>query len=300
MTEELSKPKFVEGDPSTLTLLDVNARYMTSDQFRTLVANVRKDGCLTSAPLVWRKPDGEAVVLSGNHRVKAAIAAEIGDIGWLEIDEPLERQRQIALQLSHNAVTGQDDPAVLKGLWEEIESIEWREFAGLDDKTLELLEKVDMGSIGEANLDYMTVVIMFLSHEAERAQAAFTTISDVVAADAAYAAAESDWGRLIDSLDSARGAHDLVNTAAAFTVLLDVFEANLADLRAGWWDSGECVVKHEKAVPIESVVGFRTIPSQSAAIIAQALEKIAKDAELDKGQTWRAFELLAAEYLGTP
>ena len=296
MTEQLNKPAYVEGNPKELVLLDVNARYMTGDQFQTLVANVKKDGHLTSAPLVWNN-EGDRIVLSGNHRVKAAIAAGIESIGWLEIDQPLERQRQIALQLSHNAVTGQDDPAILKALWEEIESIEWREFAGLDDKDLELLSKVDLSSIGEANLDYLTTVIMFLPHEVERAQEAFTMIADVMSADKHWIAAEDQWGRLVDSLDSARGSHDVVNTAAAFTVLLDVFEANLADLRAGWWNQETTAVKHDKVVPIESVVGFREIPAQSAAIVAQALEKIARDAELEKGQTWRALELLAAEYL---
>jgi len=296
MTEQLNKPVYVEGNPKDLVLLDVNARYMTGDQFQSLVANVKKDGHLTSAPLVWND-EGKRIVLSGNHRVKASIAAGLEKIGWLEIDQPLERQRQIALQLSHNAVTGQDDPAVLKALWEEIESIEWREFAGLDDKDLELLSKVDLSSIGEANLDYMTTVIMFLPHEVERAQEMFSTISDVLSADKAWIASEDQWGRLVDSLDSARGSHDVVNSAAAFTVLLDVFEANLSDLRAGWWDQAAATTKHKKMVPVESIVGFREMPSESAAIIAQALEKIARDAELEKGHTWRALELLAAEYL---
>lgn len=298
MTEQLQKPKYVEGNPKELTLLDVNARYMTSEQFKTLVDNVKKDGHLTSAPLVWRKPDGELVVLSGNHRVKAAMLADLQEIGWLEIDEPLERQRQIALQLSHNSVTGQDDPAVLKSLWEEIESIEWREFAGLDDKTLELLEKVDLKSIGEANLDYLTVVLIFLPEELDRAQADVDAIADVLSTDAEFVARDADWGRLVDALDLSRGAHDLVNSAAAFGVILDVFEANLEDLREGWWNAETQTIRHNKTVPVESVVGFSTIPPESAAIIAQALEKISKDAELEKGHTWRALELLAAEYLG--
>ena len=40
-------------DPRTLTLIDVNARFMRKETFDRLVANVRRDGALTSTPLVW-------------------------------------------------------------------------------------------------------------------------------------------------------------------------------------------------------------------------------------------------------
>ena len=66
----------------------------------------------------------------------------------MQIDQPLPRQRQIVLQLSHNAIAGRDDPAILKELYEELESVEWRQCTGLDDKTLDPLEKVDVASSG--------------------------------------------------------------------------------------------------------------------------------------------------------
>jgi hypothetical protein len=301
-TPQLKKPKVVTGDPKTLTLLDINARYMTSDQFGALVANVKRDGCLTSLPLVWNDADtGKRIVLSGNHRTKASIAAGLDEIDWLEIDEPLPRQRQIALQLSHNSISGQDDPAILKTLWEEIESIEYREYAALDDKTLELLEKVDLTSLGEANLDYLTAQIIFLPHEVERAQAMFATVKELMQVDARWAAAEEDWGRLVDALDSSRGAHDVVNTAAAFTVMLDVFEAHLDDLRDGWFDPADGGIKHDKWIPVESLLGTRRMPAESAAIVAQAMDKMKRQGDLGPDmQPWRALEFLAAEYLAGP
>ncbi|MFE7277922.1 hypothetical protein [Streptomyces sp. NPDC057623] len=45
----------------------------------------------------------------------------------------------IAPQLSRNAIAGQDDPAILKELYDELESVEWRQCTGLDDKALDLL-----------------------------------------------------------------------------------------------------------------------------------------------------------------
>lgn len=293
------KPKVVSGDPRTLTLLDVNARYMTPDQFGSLVANVKRDGYLTSLPLVWNDAEsGRRIVLSGNHRTKASIAAGLEEIDWYEIDEPLPRQRQIALQLSHNSISGQDDPGILKALWEEIESIEYREYAALDDKTLDLLEKVDLSSLGEANLDYLTVQILFLPHEVEKAKAVFEQVTAIMQADDRWVATEQTWDRLIDAIDSARGSHNVVNTAAAFDVLLDLFEANLDQLRDGWYDRTDGTLKHDKWIPMESLLGARRMPAEAAAIVAQALDKIAADGALEGGTApWRALELLAADYL---
>ncbi|MEU2206252.1 hypothetical protein AB0B95_06515 [Streptomyces hygroscopicus] len=43
-------PQRVQGDPRTLTLLDLNARFLPHGQFRQLVANIQRDGRLTSTP----------------------------------------------------------------------------------------------------------------------------------------------------------------------------------------------------------------------------------------------------------
>ena len=52
-TNRLAPPQMVQGDPRMLTLLDVNARFLPHEQFWQLVANIERDGCLTSTPLVW-------------------------------------------------------------------------------------------------------------------------------------------------------------------------------------------------------------------------------------------------------
>ncbi|MDF3142048.1 MULTISPECIES: hypothetical protein [unclassified Streptomyces] len=50
--------------------------------------------------------------------------------------------------LSRNAIAGKDDPAILKELYDELESVEWRQYTGLDDKALDLLKKVDVRLTG--------------------------------------------------------------------------------------------------------------------------------------------------------
>jgi hypothetical protein len=183
---------------------------------------------------VWNDTGtGRRIVLSGNHRTMAAIEAGLTSIGWVEITEPLPRQRQIALQLSHNAIAGQDDPAILKELYDELEAVEWRQYSGLDDKALDLLEKVDVTGLGEANLDFATVQIVFLPDDLERAEAAIDAAKATGAADARWTAGLAQYEAVLDAIETSRAAYKIGNVATALGVILTVFEAHLGDLADG-------------------------------------------------------------------
>jgi ParB-like chromosome segregation protein Spo0J len=276
---------------------------MTPDQLQILAANIERDGVLTSVPLVYLNPDdGKLDIVSGHHRIKAARMA-LGDDVEADVMVVLDAQSLAELrarQMSHNSISGQDDPALLKQLWEEIDDVDWRAYAGLDDKTLELLEKVDLSSLGEANLDYLTVQILFLPHEVDRARKAMDTVAEMLKVDERWLAREETWDRLVDALDTARGSHNVVNTAAAFDVILDLFERHVGDLQEGWFDAETETVKHEKWVPVETLLGTRSMPAESAAIVAQAFTKMRSQGDLSEGSPWRMLEFLAAEYLAGP
>jgi hypothetical protein len=279
----------------------VNARYMTGAQMQQLVDNIKHDGTLTSVPLAYQaRGKGPIDLLSGHHRVKAAIEA-LGEDTEVDVMVVLDKQSLAeirARQISHNSIAGQDDLATLKQLFDEIDDVDWRQYAGLDDKTMALLEEVDLASLGEANLDFLAVQFLFLPHERDRAVMVLDTITSMARVDERFIAAEDQWGRLIDSLDTARGAANVVNSAAAFTVLLDLVEANLGQLSAGWFREEDGSTRHDKWVPVETILGARSMPAEAAAVILQAMNKARRDAELENdAPPWRAAELLAADYL---
>lgn len=299
MTDEttpLDPPQLVQGDPRTLTLLDINARFLPHEQFRQLVSNVRRDGCLTSTPLVWNDTEnGLLVVLSGNHRVLAAVEAGLEQIWWMQIDQPLPRQRQIALQLSHNAIAGQDDPAILKELYEELEAVEWRQYTGLDDKTLDLLEKVDVSGLGEANLDFASVQLMFLPDELERAEAAFDAARAAATADQRWLAGMAQYEQVLDALETSRSAYKIGNTATALGVVLTVFEHHLEELADGWYDPGTGQQRRDGVAPLESVFGVREVPVETATAVRSAMDRLIQDGSVPAGEPWRALDVLAAQ-----
>ncbi|MGW2886448.1 ParB N-terminal domain-containing protein [Streptomyces griseoruber] len=297
MSEPL-KPRMVEGDPRELTLLDINARFMRHEQFQRLVANIRADGALTSTPLVWNdSASGRQIVLSGNHRTKAAIEAGLERIWWMEITEPLPRQRQIALQLAHNAIVGEDDPATLKALYEELEDVSMRLYSGLDDKTLDLLDEVSVPSLAEANLDFATVQIVFLPDEKAAAEQAFEAARKAASADARWLARIEQYDSVLDTLDTVKGAHNIGNIAAVFAIILALVERHLGELADGWYDPDEQTATRKGTAPIETVLATRTMPADVAAVVRRAIDRMERDGDIEAGQRWRALELWAADYL---
>lgn len=293
---EIRRVRLADGRPQ-----DVNARFMRKEQYDRLVANIRRDGCLTSVPL-WYQPDPDQrpEIISGHHRTMAALEAlgedAEADVMFVLDEQSLSEVR--ARQMSHNSIAGEDDIATLKQMFDEIDDVDWRAYSGLDDKTMELMEEVDLSSLAEANLDFQTVQIAFLPHELEAAQTSFDEARKLQPAEQRWIAALEQYEPTLRALESARASYSIGNVATALGIILEVFERHIGDLRDGWYDETDGSVKHTKWIPTESLLGTRAMPAEASAIVAQALDKARRDADLGKDTApWQALELLAADYL---
>ena len=99
--------------------LDRNAHFMEKAMLDKLVANVAEDGFLSQLPFGMKQEDGRFLILSGNHRLKASIKAKLEYILILYVDQ-LPKDKQIAYQLSHNALVGKDDVKMLKDIYRKL------------------------------------------------------------------------------------------------------------------------------------------------------------------------------------
>jgi hypothetical protein len=279
-----------QGDPKTLTLLEDNARFMPHGMFETLVNQIRQDGVLQQWPFVWLDTKtGDKHVLSGNHRVKASIQAGLDLIDWTECDDPLMPDAQRRIQLAHNAISGQDDPVILKRLYDSITDVEERLMTGLDDATLDLLRHVDTASLSEANLDFAGMLVLFLPPEFERALKAFDEARKMGDAKAIMAARFDQHHAVLDALEDARESAHVMNAATAFDILLDVWDRHREDLADGWLTTeGELrrEPKASEAVPVTSVLGT-TMPAHLGARLA----KMVRDGR-EAGTVKSAWEVL--------
>jgi hypothetical protein len=296
----LFRPRLVRRDPRLLTRLEVNARYMRKEEYDRLVENVKRDGCLTSTPLIYsggEYDEGRELVLSGNHRTMASIDAGLDEIDCMLIEEQLTRQQLVAIQLSHNAIAGEDDPATLKQLYEELDDVDWRAYSGLDDDQLKLLAEVSPEGLSEANLDFATVSLIFLPAELEAARTAFEEAR--LGQNESWLAARADYEQTLDTLASTHAAHKVGNVATALHAILAITETHLTDLQAGY-QSPEGEPLHSGTVGLETVLGTRTLPAPAAVTINKAIAAAEGRGEIEQGQGWRLLERLAGEYLSGP
>ncbi len=280
-------------DVDELQLLEKNARYMTHEQFSRLVNNIKRDGGLSSVPFCYKEGD-KYKVLSGNHRVMAAKEAGIKQILIMYTDRQLSRQEQIAIQLSHNAIVGQDDPVILKELWDEINDVDLKIYSGLDDKILNELEKVTIEPLSEVKLDYRTLSFLFLPSELERVKQVFQEAIELCKGDEIYLARIEDFERMLSAISKTNAAHNIKNTATALMLVLDVFENHLTDLAEGWLNRE---TSKRECVPLASVIGTDNIPVEAAKVIRQAVQKMLDRGEITKKNLWQALEYWAADYL---
>lgn len=214
---------------SELSGRKVNARYMKGREYRQLVSNLKRDGALTSVPLVARAGE-QLEILSGHHRVQAAREAGIEEASVIEITSPLSEEQRTALQLSHNAIVGDDDLAVLETMYRALQ-LEWKEYSGLTDEAFDLKE-VDVNALSIGTPDYQELRILFLPEELELFEANLEEIAKSKAPPRVHMARFEDFDRLFDAVVRAKKLLDVHNSAIALRMLADLALERLEELEA--------------------------------------------------------------------
>jgi hypothetical protein len=281
-----------------LELLEKNARYMRHETFKNLVENVRRDGGMASVPFCWQH-DGKYRVLSGNHRVMAAKEAGLQEVLVLYTDRDLTREEQVSIQLSHNAIVGEDDPIILRELWGEIDNVALKFYSGLDDKVLQSLGRVFVDPLSDVRMDFRTLSFVFLPEEVDRLDEAFEQAREAATVRDGYLVRLADFDRLMDAVAKTQAAYNVKNAAVSLMMILDVFQCHLTDLSKGWLD-GDGELKHKRCVPLSSVFGTDEVPAEAAKIIKQAVNSMVARDEVSAKAPWQALEMWAADYLAGP
>ena len=127
---------------------DVNARRMGAQQMDRLVANIERDGCLSSAPLVYG-----VRIISGHHRVEAGLKAGVAHADCMVIKGDVSEERLTAIQLAHNSLAGEDDPNVLAKMLADLPVTE-RQYAAVPD-----MAPLEAPSLGPAIGTFQTVAV---------------------------------------------------------------------------------------------------------------------------------------------
>lgn len=209
-------------DPATIEHVPLNAHFMPKRIFDQLTANIKQDGNLASVPFCWRKEDGTVVVLSGNHRVDSAIQANIPRILILYTDQDMSQGERVAVQLSHNALVGQDNPAQLLDLWQQMDDLSLKIYSGLDDGTLGTLQPVEVARINDAALRFEELTFLFLPAERERIQEVVSRLGQ--SSKARLAADVATFDAFFNALLDFKEAAGILNASTALLQLVQIAE----------------------------------------------------------------------------
>lgn len=226
---ELSRQVFGPGmqlmavAPASLTLLKDNARFFKRETFRQLRDNIAADKRLSSVPLCYRHEDGSLEVLSGNHRVKASKEAELSHIVVLVITEELEKSKRIAIQLSHNALVGEDDQSILANLWAQIESVNDKLYSGLDSEVVKELGDVELVNFSTPQVPAHMVTFMFTDGETSQISEVLDMLADAAKrSSAVYVCPSAHYEAFLRLIADVKHAEKIRDSSLAVLRLMEV------------------------------------------------------------------------------
>ncbi|MCD1124822.1 ParB N-terminal domain-containing protein [Jinshanibacter sp. LJY008] len=196
-----------------LRILEKNAHFMEPAMFARLVDNIKRDGKLTSFPVVYQNE-----VLSGNHRTQAAIKAGIEEDYIINITSELTEDEKLAIQLSHNSINGKDDNNILKELYNSINSMDMKLYSGLTDDSFKM-EEINVESLSFVQPSYEDMLIAFLPEDRIAFMEGIEKITKKAKDKLVMTANISDFDLIYKAVITTKSKLNILNTAEAFKAM---------------------------------------------------------------------------------
>lgn len=270
-----------EVAPSELKEQDVNARSMTTEMFNRLKSTIGRDKRLESLPLCALTERGMEVI-SGHHRLRAAIAAELPTMHVLMDVTGLTRDQIAAKQLAHNAIEGIDDNRLVSQIYNSIMDAQAKLEAFIDIPA-DQLPKVKIHDI-TLDLDYKQVLVMFLPAAKDRFDKIIEKIGKV---DTVYVCDRERFEEFQKVANRLHKEYDIRSIGTQLAKMCDLVAAEL----------GEDAIPTE-GVAIRDLFKNAFVPKAVAERVTRALEELKKSGALPGNDLIQALDLWAAAELG--
>lgn len=210
---------------------DMNANEMTGEDFAQLCDNIGKSG-LSSVPSCYKKENGRFVMISGHHRLRACKKLHYKNIGILYcLESELSKDEIIAIQLSHNSLHGHDNTSILKKLFEQIQSVDFKQFAhvNVDEIPPVNTEGISVFALKE---NFVFTVVLY-PDSFDSLDELFGDIREQASkSDALILANEKENERLLLQLQTEIGKqYDIKSPSISFAKLLELANERLKEIR---------------------------------------------------------------------
>ncbi len=286
----IMETEIIKINPRDIRLLKVNARYMEPEEYQKLVSNIKKDGQLTSVPFCYYNENNEIEVLSGNHRVMASIDAELEEIEVMLCKDKLSKDQALAIQLSHNSISGQDDEELLRKLYKELESLEFKEYSGLTDEFINFCREVEK-DFKLPNLSYQALNLLFLPEEIEEVKEVLVNISDMLKNNHILTSMK-DYDKYLETATMVSKCLNIKNPSTTFLAMIKLAKENIDKLKELAFNN-----KDINNVPLTSILGKSNVNKEDAIVIDKVLNRMIDKGEIKKVEKEKGLVILAKSYL---
>ena len=225
--------KYEKVDISLIDEADMNANEMTGEDFAQLCDNIEKAG-LSSVPCCYKRSNGRFVMISGHHRLRACKKLHYKTIGILYcLESELSKDEIIAIQLSHNSLHGHDNTSILKKLFEQIQSVDFKQFAhvNVDEIPPVSTEGISVFALKE---NFVFTVVLY-PDSFDSLDELFGDIREQASkSDALILANEKENERLLLKLQTEIGKqYDIKSPSISFAKLLELASERLTEIKEG-------------------------------------------------------------------
>lgn len=225
--------KYEKVDINLIDEADINANEMTGEDFAQLCDNIGKSG-LSSVPSCYKKENGRFVMISGHHRLRACKKLHYKTIGILYcLESELSNDEIIAIQLSHNSLHGHDNTSILKKLFEQIQSVDFKQFAHVNIDEIAPVS-TDGISVFALKENFVFTVILYPDSFENLDELLGNIREQASKSDALILANEKENERLLLKLQTEIGKqYDIKSPSISFAKLLELASERLTEIKKG-------------------------------------------------------------------
>lgn len=222
------KWKYAKVPIELLEDASMNANKMTEQELDRLTKNIKMSG-LSSVITCYKKTGTDRYgIISGHHRVKACRKLGYKEIGILYADEKdLFPDEIIAIQTSHNSLHGQDDVSILKKLFDQIQSVEFKEFAYVN---MDEIGTIDVNSAAfSPEVEEYTVSLVLYKNDMKRLQDLMGLVAEMAPKSDMVVLADGEPAEemMLALLKEVRERYDIKSSSTAFCKILELAQEQM-------------------------------------------------------------------------
>jgi hypothetical protein len=149
--------------------------------------------------------------------------------GNMEVEGDIDNERQVAIQLAHNAITGKDDPNILWELYQALSVVAQR-YSGLTDESFSELEDLNLDQLKIGLPKYQEFTVAFLPEDAEVFEQVFEQFKKLSQKHTVLWSRLRDYETFFAALVEVQEAKVIANQAVALSLMAELAMERLIEM----------------------------------------------------------------------